>query len=254
MRSPRSISSNLGRSMHRWQLTALFALALLVASPPSSLAQDEPTEEPAAEEPAAEEPAAEEPAAEAEPAPAEIPVEDLHNELRAFRAEMERALNERDLDAIADNVDEHVIFTPMNGEIVRGRDGVRAYYERMLTGPDAVVADIHTTFEADDLSILHDQQTAVAFGHSVGQYELTDGSEFEVEAVWVTTLLRRDGQWRIAAFSYSSSMFDNPILDMQRRYLLIGGGVAVVIMGLIMFFVGRMSRRKKAGSEGSKKE
>lgn len=176
----------------------------------------------------------------AEPAPPAPTDEELHDELRAFKDAMQTALNERDIDAIHDAVDANVIFTPMNGQIVRGPEGVRDYYERMLGGPEPFLADIHTTFEADDLSILHDRKTAVAFGHSDGHYELSDGTTFDVEAVWVTTLLRNDeGQWRIASFSYSSSMFDNPILDMQRKYFLMYGGAGLGIAILLAFFVGR---------------
>ncbi len=178
-------------------------------------------------------------------------VEEIHNELRAFHGEMERGLNEKDIDAIVGALDENVIFTPMNGTIVRGPDEVRAYYERMLVGPDAFLADIRTTFEADDLSILHGgpegQRSAIAFGQSDGHYELSDGTEFDVKAVWVTTLLRNDdGTWRIGSFSYSSSMFDNPILDMQRQYFMIGGGIALFVVFLLAFFVGRMRGRKSA--------
>jgi len=188
-----------------------------------------------------------------QPMPADLPPaaapeptdEELHNGLRALRTEMERALNQRDLDALLENVDQNVVFTPMNGEVVRGSAGVRAYYERMLIGPDAVLKTITTTFEADDLSILHDRSTAVAFGHSSGHYELNDGSTFDVDAVWVTTILRRHGRWRIVAFSYSTNMFDNPILDAQRKYMLIGGGVGMVLVGLLAFFIGRRTARRK---------
>lgn len=195
-------------------------------------------------------PSADEPVEAPEPEPAPDPGpsdEDLHNELRAFKDAMQAALNERDIDAIHDAVDANVIFTPMNGQIVRGPDEVRAYYERMLGGPDPFLADIHTTFEADDLSILHDRKTAVAFGHSDGHYELSDGTFFDVEAVWVTTLRRGDdGEWKIASFSYSSSMFDNPILDMQREYFLMYGGAGLVVAILLAFFVGRRMGRKKS--------
>jgi hypothetical protein len=121
----------------------------------------------------------------------------------------------------------------------------------MLVGPDAFLSDIRTTFEPDDLSILHGgpegQRSAIAFGQSDGHYELSDGTVFDVKAVWVTTLLRNDdGSWRIGSFSYSSNMFDNPILDMQRQYFMIGGGIALFVVFLLAFFVGRMRGRKSA--------
>lgn len=175
----------------------------------------------------------------AQDTPAAAPTdEQLHEELRAVRADMERALNERDLDGLLSHLDEQVVFTTMNGDVARGPAAIKAYFQRMLEGPGAVVQTVKSRFEADDLSILHDRATAVAFGHTDDHYTLTDGSSFDVKARWSTTLLRKAGKWKIASFHYSTNVFDNPILNAQRRLLLLGGGVLSALCALVFGLVG----------------
>ena len=131
-----------------------------------------------------------------------------------------------------------------NAEIVRGRDGVRNYYQRMLFGPDKVVKDIRTTFEVGDVAALYGD-TAVAWGTSRGHYVLTNGQEFDVDASWTCTIVKEQGRWSIVAFNYSTNMFDNPVLDLAiRRVVLIGVGVALVAL-IVGWSVGRL-RPKKA--------
>ena len=169
--------------------------------------------------------------------------EALHQELRELRATMERALNERDLDSIVANVTDDVLFTTMNGDVVRGPDAIREYFEKMLSGPDAVVETVTSSFEADDLSLLLEDDVAIAFGDSEDQYVLTNGMDFRVSARWSATMVRRDERWLIANFHYSTNMFDNPVLDAQRA-TLIKGSVAVALVALLVgFFVGRARGR-----------
>lgn len=175
-------------------------------------------------------------------------VDQLHDELRAVRAAMERALNERDLGALVENVTSDVVFTTMNGDVVRGAEQIRDYYAQMMQGEDRVVESVTVSFIPDALSILYDGDTAIAFGATDDHYELADGRAFDVAARWTATLLRRDGRWRIAAFHYSTDMFDNPVLATQRRVLIgIAAGAALVAF-LVAFLLGRaVGRRRRTG-------
>lgn len=189
-------------------------------------------------------------AAQDTPAAAAPTDEQLHDELRALRADMERALNERDLDGLLKHLDEQVVFTTMNSDVARGPAAIKAYFQKMLEGPGAVVQTVKSRFEADDLSILHDRATAVAFGHTDDHYTLTDGSSFDVKARWSSTLLRKGGAWKIASFHYSTNVFDNPILNAQRRLLLLGGGAlaagCALVFGVVGFRLGKRQGRAPA--------
>jgi uncharacterized protein (TIGR02246 family) len=173
--------------------------------------------------------------------------EALHEELRGLRATMERALNERDLDTIVANVTDDVLFTTMNGDVVRGPAQIREYFEKMLAGPDAVVETVTSSFVADDLSMLVEDDVAIAFGYSDDQYVLKNGMDFQVRARWSATMVRRDDRWLIANFHYSTNMFDNPVLDAQRATLIKSSVALAVVALLVGFFVGR-SRGRSAKS------
>lgn len=186
-------------------------------------------------------------AAEAAAAP-EPTAEQLHDELRALRTAMETALNEKDLDALTEHVTPDVVFTTMNGDVVHGPDGIRDYYRKMMEGDDRVVDSITSHFVPDDLSILHGRDVAIAFGSSDDRYVLADGRTFEVAARWTATLFRQDGGWKIAAFHYSTNMFDNPVLDAQRDALIKVGIGALLLVLVVAFLAGRaLGRRSSAG-------
>ncbi|ASP17646.1 hypothetical protein HMPREF9120_00700 [Neisseria sp. oral taxon 020 str. F0370] len=170
--------------------------------------------------------------------------EALHNELRALRDAMQQALNRRDLDTLLAHVADDVVFTTMNGDRVHGKDGIRAYYDKMLGGANPVVQSIEAEFKVEQLSHLYHGNTAVAFGSSSDRYRLTGGETWTVEPKWSATLVRQDGRWLIADFHYSVNMFDNPVLAAQRKVLLGGGAAAALAAAAAGFLLGRRGRKK----------
>jgi len=178
------------------------------------------------------------------PAP---PAEDpAHNALRQLKATMEKALNTRDLDAIVANVDPDVVFTTMNGDVCRGPQEIRAYFDKMLNAPGHVVKNVKVSFEADALTVLHGGDTGIAYGRSKDHYELTDGKTFDINGRWTCTMVKKGDRWLIGAFHYSANVFDNPILDRLKKALYqigIGAALAGLIIGV---FLGRIFWRRNA--------
>src|SRR5207247_7204285 len=95
----------------------------------------------------------------------------------------------------------------------RGTDNVRAYYEKMMKGDQRVVTSVQIKPVVDELSIIYGGDTAIAFGSSDDHFQLRRGLEFEVHNRWTATLVKENGQWLIAAFHASASLFDNPLLS-----------------------------------------
>lgn len=193
------------------------------------------------------------PPAEVAPAPQGIdfpqPANDapVHDELRALASTMEEALNKRDLDALLANVDDDLVFTAMNAEAGYGKEHVRDYFNRMLNGPDKVVENIKVDFVPDKLVVFYGPDVAVSAGNAASHYELTSGMKFDVTARWTGTLVRKNGRWLVASFHYSTNMFENPVLDAQRKFLLLAGGGVALLLGIIGFFVGRRTGGRAAG-------
>jgi uncharacterized protein (TIGR02246 family) len=173
------------------------------------------------------------------------PDEEIHNALRQLKATMTKALNERDLDAIVANVDPNVVFTTMNGDVCRGPDQIRAYFDKMLTAPGHIVKNVTVSFEADALTTLYGGDTGIAIGSSKDHYELTNGNTFDINGRWTCTMVRNGDRWVIAAFHYSANVFENPIVDGYRKAIwMVGAGAALValLLGLIL---GRILGKRK---------
>jgi uncharacterized protein (TIGR02246 family) len=173
--------------------------------------------------------------------------EELHDELRAVKTAMEAALNAGDMKTILSYAHEDVVFTTMNGDVVRGRDDVSAYYEKMMGGTTPVVKTVESSFIPDGLSSLHGKDMAVAYGHTDDHYVLADGSEFDVSALWSSTMIRRDNAWKIVSFHYSTNMFDNPVLATQRSFLLMAMAGGVGVAGIAGFLLGLALFRRPQG-------
>lgn len=166
-----------------------------------------------------------------------------HDELRLLRQHMEDAMNARDIDSILEGVGKEVVFSTMNGDVVRGKEKIRAYFNEMMNGPEARVKDVKTKFTVDELTILYGEpgQTrfGVAYGHSDDEYTLSDGTQFQVTPRWSAAMVRDAESWKIVNFHYSVNMFDNPVIDkaMGKIAMLACGGL---VLGIIIgFFLGR---------------
>lgn len=175
---------------------------------------------------------------------AQAPDEPVHQALRQLKVTMEKALNERDLDAIVANVDPNVVFTTMNGDVCRGPAEIRAYFNKMLTAPGHIVKDVHVSFEADALTTLYGGDAGVAIGRSHDRYELTNGQTFEINGRWTCTMVRSGDRWVIAAFHYSANVFDNPILT-KLKSMAWPIGIGALLLGILLgFLVERWSHRR----------
>jgi ketosteroid isomerase-like protein len=179
--------------------------------------------------------------------PASATEDPAHDELRAVKRGAEAAFNRGDIDGLlADFVHKDVIVTWQNAEANHGRDAVKDFYNRMMVGPNRVVANLQTTINVDDLSHLFGGDTATALGNMDQHYQLTDGTAFDLHSRWTGTLVKDDGRWKIAAFHVSTNMFDNGVLHtaVRRTAYWVGGfaGLAALVLGVV---VGRASRRPR---------
>lgn len=219
---------------------ALLLLLLLLLSPGWAQTPNPPT------------PEALPSAARTEPEAAQQPENPAHQELRDLRARMQDAMNANDIEGLLSGVTDDVVFSTMNGDVVRGKDGIRDYFNKMMTGPNAVVESVTTNFEADDLTLLfggnlgEPEDAGVAFGHSKDSYVLRDGTRFEVQPRWTATMIREPDGWKVASFHYSVNMFDNPVLAKLARSVSMVGGAGVgfgLLLGMMLGYL--LGRRKK---------
>jgi ketosteroid isomerase-like protein len=170
--------------------------------------------------------------------------EAVHNELRALRDGLIDAMNKGDIDRELAYMHPNVVVTWHNAEVSRGRDGVRAYLTRMLSGPNKVVSSYSATVDVDELTILYGGNTGISFGNAFEHFKLHDGKMLDLPARWSATLVKDGDKWLIASLHASDNLFDNPLLAIAKRTAYWGCGVALVVGLIAGLAIGR--RRKGA--------
>jgi uncharacterized protein (TIGR02246 family) len=176
----------------------------------------------------------------------EAAAEALHTELRTLRDDILAAIKNGDFDAMTQHLHPNVVFTPMNGEVSRGPQAIRAYFDKMLKGPDAVVRSVTFNLEVDRVADFYGN-TAMAFGSSNDHYTLNNGMDFPVQTRWTCALTRENGKWLITAFHASTNVFDNAVLTQANQMAMVKwGGIGVGAGALVGGLLGMVMARRRS--------
>ena len=163
-------------------------------------------------------------------------VEAIHNELRALREDLTKALIAGDVDRQLTFAHKNIVTTWQNNDVTRGPGGLKAFLGKMDAGKQRVFQGYKQPPEADDLSIIYGGDTAIAFGSSVPHYKIL-GMEFDLKNRWTATLVKEDGRWLIASYHVSANVLDNPLLDAAKSALYWTGGITLVV-GFVLGIIG----------------
>jgi ketosteroid isomerase-like protein len=176
----------------------------------------------------------------------DLKLEATHNALRALRDGLMDAINKNDIEQQLSFLHTNVVVTWHNAEVSRGREGVRAYYDRLTKGPQKMVEGFSAEVKVDELTALHGENTGIAWGSSTEHFKLTNGRAFDLAGRWTVTLIRENDKWLIASLHVSSNIFDNAIVTMMKdRVMMLA--IAVLLFGLLVGgFVGWRMRKPRA--------
>jgi ketosteroid isomerase-like protein len=176
---------------------------------------------------------------------AQNPPEDpAHEQLRQLRDGLLAAMNKGDLDATLAFLHTNCVITWHNAEVSRGHQGVRDYYNRVMTGPNRIVDSFHCDVKVDELTSLYAENTGICFGSSDEQFKLASGKNLNVKGRWTATLVKENGRWLVASLHVSTNLFDNVMLDLAKRSLAVAGVICFGVGVLIGWVISR--RRKRA--------
>ncbi|MDB5355362.1 MAG: hypothetical protein JWN24_1815 [Phycisphaerales bacterium] len=173
--------------------------------------------------------------------------------INLLRTELVDAFNKSDIDRLLSHLDSDVIVTWQNGEVCRGPQAVRAYYDRMLGGPNPVVAKLSVSPVVDDRHVYGDH--AVSWGNLHDHYALKDGSEFNFDSRFTATIARRGDVWKVTSFHASVNAFDNPILKTAEKKVGVWSGIVGGLVGLVVgAVIARLLRRPKTNAPAARAE
>ena len=149
------------------------------------------------------------------------------------------AIKKGDIERELSYLHPNVVVTWQNAEVSRGRDGVRAYLNRMLNGPSKIVSDYKLDLNVDELTILYGGDTGISFGGSREHIGLAAGASVDYPARWSATLVKDDGKWLVASLHASTNLFENPFLATAKRLMYIVSAVTLVVGLIVGWLVGR---------------
>src|SRR4051812_98418 len=141
---------------------------------------------------------------------AAVKVDDPTQAITQLRQELIDSFNKGDLDRVLSHLDPDVVITWQNGEVCRGPGEVRAYYDKMMKGPDRRVDKVSADPKVDDRHVYGDW--AVSWGSMNDTFVLTDGSKLAFNSRFTATIAKRGDVWKVTSFHVSVNAFDNPIL------------------------------------------
>lgn len=165
--------------------------------------------------------------------------EATHDALRKLRDGLVEAVTAGDIERQLTYLHPNVVVTWLDGRVSRRREGVRDYWNTMMTGPDRVVAGFRLDLEVDELTILYGGDAGIAFGSSNQHFDLVRGPDVDVRVRWTATLVKEHDQWLVASFHTSSNLFDNPVVSKVKRMIPVATGVALVLGFLAGLLLGR---------------
>lgn len=154
---------------------------------------------------------------------------------------IESAINESAFERVVPLLAPDVVIVFLNGEVTRGIDSARTYFEETLGGANAVLSDYETKAEVGAPARFVGD-VAIADGTTRDTYEFADGSEMTVDTLWTVTLEKQAGDWKVRQLQFSTNLFDNPLVREAGGRLVAFTGIAAVAGLAIGFGLGRWRR------------
>lgn len=155
-------------------------------------------------------------------------------EIIRLREGLTESFKKGEVEKLLTYLDPNVVVMWQNGEVCRGRDEVRAFYNRMMTGDNRVVREITSEPEVLGRHVYGDW--AVSWGNLHDHFVLKDGSDLPFNSVFTATIAKRGDVWLVTAFHASVNAFDNPVIKLSIRktatYVAIAAGAVGLLVGV----------------------
>jgi uncharacterized protein (TIGR02246 family) len=157
--------------------------------------------------------------------------------------EIEAGINDQNVERMVAQMTPDATVTWLNGEVSRGHDQIRAYYQRMVKGPDRIL-DKYTTAAKIGSHARFFGDVAVADGSMRDSFFPVTRAPFELSSNWTSTSVKQDGQWKVAALHLSANVFTNDLIEEAKSAAWktgIGGAIAGIALGLLIGWLRKRS-------------
>lgn len=161
--------------------------------------------------------------------------------LKVFH-EIEAGINDQNIDRMIAQMTPDATVIWLSGDISRGHEEIRAYYNRVVKGPERIL-DKYTTKATLGVKARFYGTVAVADGSMQDSFYPVSRKPFELSSKWTSTCAKIDGQWKVVSLHLSTGAFKNTLLDEAKAAAKTAavGGVAggLLLAGLLCWWRGR---------------
>ena len=177
-------------------------------------------------------------------AEASVDAPPTQEELVELRNALVKAFESRNIDEMLTHVHPEIVVTWQNADVTRGHDEVRAYFNKMLSGPQSVVVAAKGNPEIESRKAFGNH--IVSFGHMNDELTLRGESEpLRFDSRFSSLIVRHEGKVKLAGLHLSLNAFDNPVnkfaMDALKRYGVLGG-LGILVVGFLLGFLMRGGR------------
>ncbi|EXI65840.1 MAG: hypothetical protein AW08_02865 [Candidatus Accumulibacter adjunctus] len=157
--------------------------------------------------------------------------------IKLFR-EMEAAINAQDVERMIAQMHPQVTVTWLNGEVSRGHDEVRAYYDKMVRGEKRILDRYLTTAKlGKPARFFGNGEVAVADGTMKDEFFPVARGPFSLDSNWTSTSAKVGDRWQVVSMHLSSNVFTNSLLAEAERaiwYVGAGAGIGGLLLGWLL--------------------
>ncbi|MGO9585724.1 MAG: YybH family protein [Limisphaerales bacterium] len=160
-----------------------------------------------------------------------------HAALRQLRDKAAAAINNLDGNALAPCFAKEFAFTTVNQTTITNQAQVQEFFDRMFHAPDALVTGMKTEPTADILTRFIDENTGVCYGSAKDTYTLKSGEVVTMTNRWSATVVKENGEWKVALAHVGTDFLNNPVLDRAAAFakkLALGAGIGGLVLGIVL--------------------
>ena len=124
-------------------------------------------------------------------------VETTHNELRQLLSGIERAINNKQYNALAQYFSKDMKVTAINQEFLTKHSDIVPWFEKWF-GKNGKIQTLKIKLTPDEKTKFYADNIGIVYGKGVENYILSDERKFDMLTRWTATVVKEsDGKWRI---------------------------------------------------------
>ena len=182
--------------------------------------------------------------------PADNNRESDHVALRALRDRVVTAMDNQDIKALAACFSKDFSFTTVTQNVLTNETQMGEFFDRVFHGDGALITSLKTEPKADILTRFLSDNVGVCYGTSKDTYHMKSGDVVEMNVRWSATVVKENGEWKVAIAQVGTDFLNNPVLDRVTSFWKKAVGIAVptgIVAGVIIGWrLGRRGSNKPA--------